>query len=112
MSKFHAKKTVTPNGIFDSGKEYDRWRELKLLEVAGKIKNLQRQVRFQLIPAQFGVVDGKRRCLERAVHYTADFVYEEDGKTVAEDVKGVRTADYVIRRKLMLYLKGIRIKET
>jgi hypothetical protein len=117
-SKYGAKK-VTVNGItFDSQKEYRRFRELVLLERAGRIQDLQRQVKFVLIPAQYepdtigkrgGVKRGK--LIERECSYIADFVYTEDGKQVVEDTKGFRTADYIIKRKLMLKEHGIRIKE-
>ena len=107
MAKYYSKK-VTINGItFDSKKEAKRYSELVLLERAGKIHNLERQVKVELIPSQR--IDGK--VVERSCHYVADFVYQEDGKTVVEDTKGYKTKDYIIKRKLMLFLKGIRIKE-
>lgn len=107
MSKYGSRK-ITVDGItFDSRKEYFRWHELSLLERAGVIHGLQRQVRFELIPSQ--KVDGK--VVERPVHYVADFVYQENGQTVVEDVKGVKTKDYILKRKMMLYLHGIRIRE-
>ena len=107
MGKYYSKK-VTINGItFDSKKEANRYSELVLLERAGKIRNLERQVKFELIPYQR--IDGK--IVERSCYYIADFVYQEDGKTVVEDTKGYKTKDYIIKRKLMLFLKGIRIKE-
>ena len=95
-----------------SKRESHRLAELRLLEKAGKISDLRTQVRYELIPAQYEL--GK--CIERAVTYTADFVYEDLGVgipnlTVVEDAKGVRTQQYVIRRKLMLWLHGIRIRE-
>ena len=111
MNKYHAKKISTPDGIFDSKKEYARWCGLKLLYRAGKIMDLQRQVPYELIPSQYITEQGKRRCVERAVKYVADFVYRQDGKTVVEDTKGMRTPEYVIKRKLMLWVHGIRIKE-
>ena len=96
------------NGVvYDSQKEANRWCELSLLQRAGKITNLLRQVKYELIPAQR--IDGK--VVERACTYVADFVYEENGNTVVEDTKGFKTKDYIIKRKLMLYLKGIRIRE-
>jgi hypothetical protein len=83
-------------------KEANRWCELKMLEKAGLIQDLQRQVKFELIPKQDG---------ERAVHYVADFVYVEDGKKIVEDVKGMRTKEYRLKKKMMLFFHGIRIKE-
>ena len=106
-SKYRNRK-VTRNGItYDSGKEYSRHQDLLLLERAGAIQGLQRQVRFELIPSQR--YDGK--VVERPVFYVADFVYQEDGKTIVEDTKGFKTKDYVLKRKMMLYLCGIRIRE-
>lgn len=105
--KYHAKKTELDGITFDSRKEAQRYAELKLLERSGAIHNLQRQVRYELIPAQ--KKDGKT--IERACHYIADFVYEEDGKTVVEDVKGYRTKEYVLKRKLMLQVYGIEVRE-
>lgn len=95
-------------GGFDSRKEEARYRELCLLEKAGKIHHLERQVKYELIPSQYK--DG--RCLYRSVTYRADFVYTEQGKTVVEDVKGFRTPEYVIKKKLMYYIHGILVKET
>lgn len=117
-SKYGAKK-VTVNGItFDSQKEYRRFRELVLLERAGRIQDLQRQVKFVLIQAQYEPdIIGKRcgvkrgKLLERECSYIADFVYTEDGKQVVEDTKGFRTQEYIIKRKLMLKEHGIRVRE-
>lgn len=104
MSKYGNVKTFTSDGIkHDSIKEANRWCELKLLERAGVIQDLQRQVKYELIPKQEG---------ERAVFYIADFVYTENGKTVVEDVKGCRTEVYKLKKKMMLYFHGIRLKET
>lgn len=105
--KYHAKKTELDGITFDSRKEAQRYAELKLLECSGMIHNLRRQVKYELIPAQ--KKDGKT--IERACHYIADFVYEEDGKTVVEDVKGYRTKEYVLKRKLMLQVYGIEVRE-
>ena len=122
MSKYQSRKT-TVNGIeFDSKKESARYKELLLLEKAGAIQNLQRQVPFELIPtqtttvAQYSKKTGKRLkdktiTLERKTTYVADFVYIQDGKQIVEDTKGVRTDDYIIKRKLMLLFNGIRIRE-
>ena len=51
------------------------------------------------------------KVLERATYYVADFVYEENGKKVVEDTKGVKTKDYILKRKLMLWVHGIRVRE-
>lgn len=118
-NKYGNRKVVRDGMEFDSLKEYRRFCELRLLEKAGQVTDLQRQVKFVLIPSQYapdtiGVRGGVRRgkLLEREVSYVADFVYTQDGKTIVEDTKGFRTADYIIKRKLMLWVHGIRIQET
>lgn len=85
---------------------------------AGVISNLREQVPFELIPAQYSVDTAtsriaKPKLIERACRYIADFVYtdNETGQTIVEDTKGVRTKEYIIKRKLMLAVHGIRIKE-
>lgn len=108
MSKYHNRKIVREGETYDSVKEYRRAKELELLEKGGVIKDLKRQVRFEIIPSQRGD-DGK--VVERAVTYVADFVYFEGDKLVVEDTKGFRTKDYIIKRKLMRYLLGINIRE-
>lgn len=106
-SKYGSQK-ITVDGIeFDSRKEAHRYSELRLMERGGLIQNLQRQVKFELIPSQR--YDGK--VVERPCNYVADFVYQENGQTIVEDTKGFRTKDYIIKRKLLLYLCGIRIRE-
>lgn len=107
MSKYNSRKTEVDGIRFDSRKEALRWAELKMLEKAGKISDLERQVKYVLIPAQY--LDGKLK--ERQCVYVADFRYLDDGEVVVEDTKGVRTADYIIKRKLMLKVYGIAIKE-
>lgn len=117
-SKYNAQKTTVDGITFDSRKEARRYHELKLLEGAGAIKDLRMQVSFQLIPPQFepdrigkrgGVYHGK--CIEREVKYVADFTYLENNSLVVEDTKGYKTPEYIIKRKLMLYIHGIRIRE-
>ncbi|MBR5678011.1 MAG: DUF1064 domain-containing protein [Paludibacteraceae bacterium] len=117
-SKYGAKKTVVDGTVFDSKKEAKRFLELKTMEKAGIISDLQRQVKFLLIPAQrdaetIGPKGGKKpgRLLEREVSYYADFCYKVDGVLIVEDTKGVRTPEYVLKRKMMLWIHGIRIKE-
>ena len=119
-SKYHSKKVSIQGEVFDSKKEARRFLELQMLEKAGRISGLQRQKKFVLIPAQYepestgprgGKIKGK--LLEREVAYYADFVYfdEEEKDFVIEDTKGVRTKDYIIKRKLMLWLNGYQIRE-
>lgn len=123
-SKYHAKK-VTVNGItFDSKKEARRWLELTALEQACKIHGLRRQVKYLLIPEQrescaerykSGPKKGQYkpgRVLERECSYYADFdYYTEDGTHVVEDVKGMRTKEYRLKKKMLLYKYQIRISE-
>ncbi len=122
MRKYGNKKITVDGVTFDSRKEYLRWCELCLLEKAGQIADLQRQVKYELIPAQYEEYEryspktGKRlknglRCVEKECSYIADFVYKQDGKTIVEDTKGFKTEAYIIKRKLMLYVHGIRIHE-
>lgn len=119
-SKYHSKKTEVDGITFDSRKEAKRYVELKGLMEDGVITGLQRQVKYILIPAQKepdtlgkrgGMIKGKT--LERECSYLADFVYTvcETGETIVEDTKGVKTPDYIIKRKLMLWVHKIRIKE-
>ena len=114
-NKYKNRKVTVDGIVFDSIKEERRFQELRLLERAGAISGLRRQVKYILIPTQrepgkFGSLK-KGKVIEREVSYYADFVYEENGITVVEDTKGVRTKDYIIKRKLMLLNYGIRIKE-
>lgn len=106
-SKYHAKKTVVDGITFDSKREADRYLVLKSMEEDGTIENLRRQVRYELVPA-FDV-DGKHY---RPVFYVADFVYRENGHEVIEDVKGVVTDVYRLKRKLVAYRYGMSIRET
>jgi hypothetical protein len=98
VSKYHAVKT----GGYASKREAKRAQELKLLLQAGEIADLEEQPVFELIPKQLG---------ERNCRYIADFRYKENGVTVVEDCKGFRTPEYVIKRKLMLQVHGIRVRE-
>lgn len=124
MAKYHNQKAFIDGMQFDSKKEAQRYQQLKLMEKAGVICDLKRQVKYELVPAQY--IDGK--CVERAVTYTSDFEYyvlkpikcrtvmvEPDAKTtgqhIVEDVKGMRTDVYKMKRKLMLYRYGIQITE-
>jgi hypothetical protein len=112
MSKYRNKKVLVDGVAFDSKKEAKRYRELKLMEDAGMISRLERQVKFDLLPNQ---KDPDGKVIERKVQYIADFVYEKNGKIIVEDVKGYRDGGayrvFVIKRKLMLYRFGLRVIE-
>lgn len=108
MTKYRSRK-VTVNGIeFDSHREARRYQELQLLLRAGEISQLEMQKKYTLIPSQKKPSGGT----ERAVTYTADFAYKDKtGREIVEDSKGMKTQQYIIRRKLMLYVHGIEVKE-
>jgi hypothetical protein len=107
MAKYGNRKIIRDGIEFDSIKECQRYCELKLMQRAGVISDLQLQVPFELLPTQR--IDGK--VVERAVNYIADFVYKQDGQTVVEDTKGYKTEKYIMKRKMMLFFHGIRIRE-
>ena len=106
-NKYGNKRWELAGQTFDSQREARRYQELRFMLRMGWITDLQRQVPYELIPSQ------KRggKVVERPVKYVADFVYTQDGETVVEDAKGVRTKEYIIKRKLMLYKYGIRVRE-
>jgi len=118
--KYNSVKTEADGILFDSKKEARRYQALRELEEAGVIHDLRRQVKYTIIPEQrlpdvIGPKGGvkKGKLVERPVTYTADFVYTlPDGGTVVEDCKGMRTPDYIIKRKLMRFLMGIEIIES
>ena len=103
MAKYNNTKIRVDGRLFDSKAEAARWQELQMFERAGEITELERQVEYELIPKQKG---------ERAVKYIADFRYKDhEGNTVVEDTKGVKTPVWIIKRKLMLRVHGIRVRE-
>lgn len=106
-NKYHAKHTTVDGITFDSRREADRYLVLKSMEEDGAIEDLRRQVRYELVPA-FDV-DGRHY---RPVYYVADFVYREDGHEVVEDVKGMMTDVYKLKRKLFARRYGMSIRET
>ena len=114
-AKYRSKKTTIDGITFDSKKEATRYKELRIMERAGLISGLRLQVAYELIPAQYAPpAKGRKKgkLIERPCTYKADFVYMCDGKKVVEDVKGLKTKEYIIKRKLMLFRYGIRILET
>ena len=125
-NKFNAKRYTTPDGkVCDSKKEAERLGQLVLMEKAGYISDLRFQVRYQLLAPQYEEVErfGKNgqplkpsmKLVERGVDYIADFVYQKNGETVVEDVKGYKRSRaydvFVIKRKLMLMIHGIKVQE-
>lgn len=100
-NKYGAKRTEVDGFVFDSKKEARRYGELKLLEQTGQIENLRLQVPYPI------KVNGSL-----ITTYIADFVYIEAGKEVVEDVKGKRTREYIIKKKLMMAVHEIAILET
>lgn len=109
-NKYNARKCMSTDGImFDSKKECMRWERLRIAEKKGEISNLQRQVKYELIPKQKAPTgETVRKC-----EYIADFVYEQNGEMVVEDVKSLATTtpQYKIKKKLMLKEHQIWIKE-
>lgn len=107
-TKYHSRKCEWMGIRFDSIKERNRWIVLHEEEKAGRISNLRRQVVFVLLPHQYQ----NGRLVEREVKYIADFVYQDrDGNTVVEDTKGFKTREYILKRKLMLFMHKIIIQE-
>lgn len=123
-TKYGNKKTYAYGIEFDSKKEASRYVELKLMQDQGIIKNLELQKKYVLIPAQYEpstetYTKGKHKgepkhgkLIERECAYVADFDYiDENGRHVVEDTKGMVTKDYILKRKMLLYFYGIRIRE-
>lgn len=109
VSKYNNQKTPAFGIMFASKKEANRYEQLRLMEIGGVVKNIKIQVRYRL------EVNGIHIC-----DYIADFVYldklqkseSDPWVEVVEDTKGVRTAVYKLKKKLMLALYGITIRET
>lgn len=124
-NKYHARKIERDGQTFDSVKEYRRFRILQDMQESGTITDLQRQVKFVLVPAQrepdrIGPRGGKKPgpVIEKELAYIADFTYKDaSGALIVEDVKGYKNTKggaygaFVVKRKLMLYIHGVRIKE-
>lgn len=106
-NKYHAKKTVVDGIEFDSAKEAKRFTKLRAMEEEGKIQHLRLQVPFELVPSF--ECDGVKY---REMKYVADFVYYRDGKQVVEDCKGVKTAEYKLKKKLMAFINHVNIEES
>lgn len=117
--KYKNKRIEYEGIVFDSLKEKRRYCQLQLLEKGGIISDLHLQVPFELIPAIYEdeviqlktKVKTKKKCVQRATTYVADFVYTQDGNTIVEDTKGFRTKEYELKKKMMRAFLGIEIKE-
>lgn len=110
MSKYNSRKTTVDGITFDSKKEARRYLVLKKMEQDGEIKNLRLQVQFELVPSFEIIIDGKKR-KRRPITYVADFVYYKGNEKVIEDVKGLRTPVYNIKKKLFEYRYHETIRE-
>ena len=131
-NKYGNKKVTTAEGTFDSKGEYARWLFLKDAERRGEIKDLQRQVRFSLVPpvhyCKTVQLKTKTKQVERLwtqeVTYTADFVYQAlritderllltvgSWETVVEDFKGMPNDRWPIKKALMAFVHGIYVRE-
>ena len=120
-SKYNNKKIVNEFGTWDSKKEFQRWLVLKEAEAQGMITDLQRQVKFELIPAvrekyikHLKTKDKEcERTIQLPITYTCDFQYTKNGETIVEDVKAspkMLPKDFILKEKIMFALKGIKIK--
>lgn len=123
-TKYGNKKTVAHGIQFDSKHEADVYMELRIMQEQGLIHDLKLQEKYVLIPAQYetsnevykkGAHKGepkKGKLIEKEVSYLADFdYYTKEGDHVVADAKGFRTKEYILKRKMMLYIHGIRIME-
>ena len=99
-SKYGNRKTKVDGRTFASKAEAKRYGELKLLQRSGAISDLACQVSYPLIVNT-----------QHIARYVCDFAYTENGTNVVEDVKGVRTPVYALKRKLLKALYGITIRE-
>ena len=117
--KYKNKRVEFDGLIFDSLKEKRRYCELQILQKQGIISDLRLQVPYELLPAIYEDITiqlktktkTKRKLVQRATTYVADFVYTRDGKEVVEDTKGFRTKEYELKKKMMRSLLGIEIQE-
>lgn len=106
-SKYGNVKKVVDGITFHSKREADRWLELKLLVRGGKISNLRRQVAYEILPSV--KFDGNKARTRACVYY-ADFTYDENGAEIIEDVKGVITEAFRIKRHALKALCGLEIR--
>lgn len=109
-NKYGNHKVELDGHVFDSKKECRRYSELKIMEKAGEIKDLELQKPYVILPSFFD----KQGNRQTAVKYVADFVYvDKDGNTIIEDVKSPATRKdrvYRLKKKMMAY-NGYEITE-
>lgn len=105
--KYKSEPTIIDGIRFDSKKEARGWAQLQLLQRAGEISGLERQVKIALIGRNGPILTPKGR----QAHYVADFAYIEKGSRIFEDSKGFRTPEYLLKRAI-LAAQGIEIRET
>lgn len=101
-NKYLNKKSVNNGITFDSKKELERWKTLQILVSKNLIHSLQRQVTFFLLP---------KNDKFNSVRYIADFVYYKNGQKIIEDVKGYKTKEYILKKKMMYHFHKILIQE-
>lgn len=106
-NKYHNKHVIVGSERFDSMKEARRHQELKLLERAGRISKLERQVTYQLMPSVR--IAGEQRA-RPALRFKVDFRYVENGQTVVEDSKGYSDTAFRIRQHLMKSVHGLDVR--
>ena len=120
MTKYRSLKTEVDGIVFDSRKEAHYYLIYKSKQEAGEISNLRMQVPYELIPAVYRDVEKQlktktkiiTKCIQRPVSYVADFVFTDNtGKEHIVDVKGFRTKEYKLKKKMMLAFNGIEIEE-
>lgn len=118
--KYHNRRVEYEGIVFDSLKEKRRYCQLQLMEKQGIISDLRLQVPYELLPAIYEdeIVKLKtktkvvKRCVQKSVKYVADFVYKDRYEyEIVEDVKGQRTKEYILKKKMMRALLGITITE-
>lgn len=100
MSKYHARKVTYDNILFDSELEFTRYLQLKLLENAGAIVNLEVHPVYELAPRVVQVNAAGKRQILGAIRHELDFRYSEYGRVIVEDVKGMKTPVWRMKHNL------------
>lgn len=122
-NKYGNTRFFADNQKWDSKKEYQRYLVLKDAEKKGAINNLRRQVKFELLPPvteefveHLKTKDKvKQKVIQRCVSFIADFTYQKGDELIVEDVKiskSLLPKEYILKKKMMLALLGIKVKES